>query len=87
MFVNWSDSVNALKYGKGRRTDEWREEKQEESRSDNFSWSAVRQSSRAVSVKFHLSNRPQTREPSAQPNPLVTAENCDTPDMYAVESR
>jgi hypothetical protein len=23
----------------------------------------------------------------AQPNPLVTAENSDTPDMYAVESR
>ena len=31
MFVNRSDSVNALKYGKGRRTDEWCQEKQEES--------------------------------------------------------
>ena len=30
MFVNRSDSVNALKYGKGRRTDEWCQEKQEE---------------------------------------------------------
>ncbi len=31
MFVNRSDSVNVLKYGKGRRTDEWCQEKQEES--------------------------------------------------------
>ena len=37
-------------------------------RSDNFSWSAVRQSSRAVSVKFHLSSRSQTR--ARRPNQL-----------------